>query len=359
MISAPLARASVTNFCTLHRSAQRLRRSGVQVCLVKSITSTRGLLGVELGGLQRRRRRDLAVPHSRSRSAPGAAVAGAQMRPAQRQRHKLASLLSSPAGLPRCRLTAAGAGKALHSLGLQSCRRMDNSGAAGGVSVAQDVPIGQHADQPGAAQRALARDFPADRRELSDDRRAARLAQPVAADHHAAVAGLGAQRHGRPRAARPDLCAAHLGGPAADRTGAALLRRCADAGRRPQRERAPPDRVAGRRRRQVGRERADRGVGPAVRAHARRRRGADREVERAAEEHRVRAARARARAGRAGRRGRPGREPRRQPAGRPADLGAGRGRQLPQRAHPRQDAGRGARPSWSRRAPRRRPSSTS
>ena len=71
------------------------------------------------------------------------------------------------------------------------------------------------------------------------------------------------------------------------------------------------DRGAGRRRRQVGRERADRGVGLAVRPDPRRRRGARRQVERAAQAHRVRAARAGARAGRAGRRGRPGREPRR------------------------------------------------
>ena len=49
----------------------------------------------------------------------------------------------------------------------------------------------------------------------------------------AAVAGLGAQRDVGPRAARPGLCAAHLGRAAADRARAALLRRCADGDRRP------------------------------------------------------------------------------------------------------------------------------
>ena len=89
-----------------------------------------------------------------------------------------------------------------------------------------------------------------------------------------------------------DLRAAHLGRPAADRTGAALLRRCADADRRPQRERPPRHRGAGRGRRQVGRERAERGVRPAVGPDPRRRRGARRQVQRAAQAHRIRAARA-------------------------------------------------------------------
>ena len=52
MISAPLARASVTSFTTFGtESAQRLRRSGVQVCLVKSITSSAVSLGSILAGL--------------------------------------------------------------------------------------------------------------------------------------------------------------------------------------------------------------------------------------------------------------------------------------------------------------------
>ena len=65
----------------------------------------------------------------------------------------------------------------------------------------------------------------------------------------AAVARLGPQRDDRPGAARPDLFAAHLGRPAADRARPALLRRCADADRRHQRERPPRDRGAGRGRR--------------------------------------------------------------------------------------------------------------
>ena len=60
MISAPLPRASVDELQHLrHRSAQRLRRSGVQVCLVKSITSSAVSVGLDLGRLQRRRRRKL------------------------------------------------------------------------------------------------------------------------------------------------------------------------------------------------------------------------------------------------------------------------------------------------------------
>ena len=91
------------------------------------------------------------------------------------------------------------------------------------------------AGEPRGAQRALARDFPPDRRELSDDRRAGRLAQSVAHPADGAVAGLGAQRDVGPRAARPDLRAAYLGRPAADRARPALFRRCADGGRRPHR----------------------------------------------------------------------------------------------------------------------------
>ena len=99
-------------------------------------------------------------------------------------------------------------------------------------------PDRRDAGEPRAAQRALARDFPPDRRELSRDRRAGRLAQHLAPDHDAAVAGLGPQRDVGPRTARPRLCAAHLGRAAADRTRAALLRRRADGDRRPLRGRA-------------------------------------------------------------------------------------------------------------------------
>ena len=349
MISAPLARASVDELEHLrHRvraALAALRRAGL---LGEIHHQQRGLLGDDAWPASARGGGgNLAVPHSsirvcarRGRRAATQAR-GHDLRPAESVQRAFIVVLPRLALPLRCRLAAAAeADKAVP--GLNSC--VPNGQfwwPEERISLAQDVPDRRDADQPGAAQRALARDFPPDRRELSGHRRAARLAQPVAADHHAAVARLGAQRHGRPRAARPDLCAAHLGRPAADRTGPALLRRCADADRRSRRSRPARDRGPGRRRRQVDRGGADRGLRPAVRPDARGRRGADREIERAAQAHRVRAARARARAGRAGRRGRPGREPHRQPADRPADLGADRGRQLPQRAYPRQDAGRG------------------
>ena len=88
------------------------------------------------------------------------------------------------------------------------------------------------------AQRALARHFSSNRRELSRDRRTRRLAQYFAPDRDAAVAGFGPQRDVGPRSARPDLCAAYLGRPPADRTRPALLRRRPDAGRRPHRSRS-------------------------------------------------------------------------------------------------------------------------
>src|SRR3984957_9274688 len=68
---------------------------------------------------------------------------------------------------------------------------------------------------PCAAQRALARDFSHDRRELSGHRRARRIAQFGAHSADDPVAGVRAQRHVGPRAARPCLRAAHLGGPSA------------------------------------------------------------------------------------------------------------------------------------------------
>ena len=127
-------------------------------------------------------------------------------------------------------------------------------------------------------------------------------------------------------------------------------------------ERGPPlDRGAGRRRRrgQADRDRAVRGVGAAVRADALGRRRADHQGQRAAQAHRVRAARAGAGAGGAGRRGRAGREPRHQPAGRAADVGADRGVELPQRAYPRPHAGRGQGRAGERARSRHRPSSIS
>src|SRR6185295_14039839 len=68
------------------------------------------------------------------------------------------------------------------------------------------------------AQRALARHFSSNRRELSRDRRTRWLTQYFPSDCGAAVAGFRAQRDVGPRAARPDLCAAHFGGTIADRT---------------------------------------------------------------------------------------------------------------------------------------------
>ena len=115
-----------------------------------------------------------------------------------------------------------------------------------------------------------------------------------------------------PRAARPDLRAAYLGRPAADGTGLAVLRRRPDAGRRSHRAGAAidPEPACLRRPGAVGRGGARRGPDAAVRPDPRRRRGADREIQFAAEAYRIRAAGAGAGAGGAGRRGRPGREPR-------------------------------------------------
>ena len=203
-----------------------------------------------------------------------------------------------------------------------------------------DVPIGARPSRACAAQRALARDFPPGGRELSGDRRAGRLAQSVAHHSDDVVAGFGAQRDVGSGTGRPGLCAAYFGGPAADREGAALLRRCADADRRSHRKRSQRHRGAGRRLRpgKIGRDGADRSLRAAVRPHPRRRRRADGEIQRAAQACRVRAARAGTGFGRAGRRGRPGREPRAQRAGGLADLGADRGLEFPQRPYPRHDA---------------------
>src|SRR5580692_1304585 len=89
----------------------------------------------------------------------------------------------------------------------------------------QEVPFGPpRTDWPDRiacrarpAQRTLAGYFSSNRRELSRDRRTRRLAQHFAADRRAAVAGVGAQRDGGPRGARPDLRPAYLGRTAADR----------------------------------------------------------------------------------------------------------------------------------------------
>ncbi len=217
--------------------------------------------------------------------------------------------------------------------------KIDNSCGQTGVS---DVGVPRHPDRfdPGlarAVERPFARDFPADRRELSGDRRAGRLAQHLAPAADVAVAGLGPQRDVRPRTARPDLCAAYLGRPAADRTRPALLRRCADADRRHQRQRQARDRSAGGGPRPVLRECADTGFRTAVRPDARRRRGADRQAECGAQAYRIRPPRARARAGRAGRRRRAGRKPHPAGTGGTADFGADRGHEFSQLPHSRQD----------------------
>ncbi len=141
------------------------------------------------------------------------------------------------------------------------------------------------AHRPAAAQRTLARDLQAHRRELSRHRRAGRLAQlePRLADD--AVAGLGAQRHVRSRKPRPDLRAAYQRGEAADADGLAPVRRRAcsrsatSASRSAARSRAvSPERPAPRHRGSARRCRRD-----AVGTVALRRRGAGRQAEQAAE----------------------------------------------------------------------------
>ena len=206
------------------------------------------------------------------------------------------------------------------------------------------IPPDRAAIRAGPAQRAFARHFSANRRELSGDRRARRLAEHLPPDRRSAVAGLGAQRDGRSRAARPDLCAAYLRRPAADRARPAFLRRRLDAGRRPHRGRAAIDPEPARVRRPcaIGRSGAWRSPDPAVRPDPRGRRGADRQIQYAPQAYRVRAAGTRARAGRAGRRGRPGREPRPDLAARRSPVRADGSDQLPQRAHPRPHARRSA-----------------
>src|ERR1700712_1054181 len=105
---------------------------------------------------------------------------------------------------------------------------MDRLGVLGGITIGPPRSDWPDRAECGAspAQRAFARHFSSNRRELSRDRRTRRLAQYLAPDRDAAVAGLGAQRDVRPRAARPDLRAAHLGRPASGRTSPAVLRRC-------------------------------------------------------------------------------------------------------------------------------------
>ena len=90
-----------------------------------------------------------------------------------------------------------------------------------------------------------------------------------------------------------------------------------------------------------------------------RRRRAGRQAGEPAQAHRVRAARARQGAGRPGRRGPGRREPGHRSAAGLTPVEPDRGRQLPQRPHPRPDAQRGEAPRSRRSWPRPRPSSTS
>src|ERR1043165_8320814 len=97
---------------------------------------------------------------------------------------------------------------------------MDNSGSK--TETRAGVPRDSPRIEPGgprAAQRTLARDLPPDRRKLSRDRRAGRLAQSGAPDPDDLVAGLGAQRHGRSRTRWAFVRAAYVSGAAAARPG--------------------------------------------------------------------------------------------------------------------------------------------
>src|SRR4051812_18318459 len=206
-----------------------------------------------------------------------------------------------------CR-SASGQRQGLIRLCIGACNR---AAASTDYSLLEEADGGPpRSDQPDdaaggarAAQRALAGDFPPDRRKLPRDRRAGRLAQHLAPDRGSTITGLSAQRHGRSGAARPGLCAAYLCRPAADGTGPALLRRRPDAGRRPHRGRAAVDRKpAGLRGPSaIGRGGVGRGAHAAVRVDARRVGRAHGEIQFAAETYRIRPPGAGAGAGRAGR----------------------------------------------------------
>src|SRR5260370_18108573 len=152
------------------------------------------------------------------------------------------------------------------------------------------------------AQRAFAGYISSNRRELSSDRRTRRFAQHFAPDRGAAVAGLGAERDVGSGAARPDLCAAYVGGTAADRIGFAVFRRCLDAGRRSHRTgtAVDPEPACVRRQGATSRGPPSRSLDAAVRPDTGRRGGADRKIQFAAEAYRIRAAGAGTGAGGAG-----------------------------------------------------------
>ena len=190
---------------------------------------------------------------------------------------------------------------------MRSAAGMDNLLRWNGGILVPRRPDRRDAGEPRSAQRALARHLPADRRELPRHRRAVgsrNISRLIATPLSPASV----------RNVMSDLeqlglvYAAHLGRPAADGGGAALLRRRADGDRRSRRIRPSRDGGQGRGRRQVhggGAEQSLRMLSGLTRAAG---------VVLAAKsnvrlKHRVRAARAGARAGDPGRRGRPGREP--------------------------------------------------
>src|SRR3954447_15600152 len=193
----------------------------------------------------------------------------------------------------------------------------------------------------GPAQRALAGHISSNRREFPDDRRARWLAQHFTPDRGSTVARVGAERDGRSRATRPDICAAYFRGPVADRIRFAVLRRRLDAGRRSYRTGATvdPESACIRRQGAIGRGRAWRSVDAAFRPDPRGGGGANGKIEFAAEAHRIRAARAGASTRCARRRGRPGREPGVDVAARGSVFGAHRSQQFSQFADSREDAG--------------------
>src|SRR4030081_1441115 len=112
------------------------------------------------------------------------------------------ALGSSPGLMPACNLPARGTNWRYQ-----------------GVSCGPPRSDWPHSAECGArpAQRALAGHISSNRRELSGDRRTRRFAQHFAPDRGAVVTGLGAQRNVGSGTARPDLRAAYLGRPAADR----------------------------------------------------------------------------------------------------------------------------------------------
>ena len=135
-------------------------------------------------------------------------------------------------------------------------------------------PTRRRIRRPGEPERALARNLPPHRRILSFDRRAGRIAAPVAHAADLAVAGLGAQRDAGSRGARPHLRAARQRRPAADPARPALLRRraarssatsAARSGRGSTARCAPPPRTAASRARSP-RRRACFPTSPAARA---------------------------------------------------------------------------------------------